>query len=209
MNLIDPKESLAARLTACLDATVEVPPSARKQAAVVLALTDAATPRLLLIRRSLALSLHPGEIALPGGKLEPTDADLRAAALREAFEEVALPANRLQLYGSLGCRISMSGLSVAAFVGIMPANLALRADPNEVEELIFAPLTFFADVNNLRVDHLWHQGTPRVTGRYQYQEHTVWGMTGGFIIDLVQRLYGIKLDIHTLKPAHRRGSVTR
>ena len=91
------EQTLVVRLRLCLEQNPSAIASAHGQAAVAVALTDEAEPHLLLIRRSLNLSLHPGEIALPGGKLEPTDANLAAAALREAWEEVALPPAEFQL----------------------------------------------------------------------------------------------------------------
>lgn len=67
------------------------PADSPRQAAVLLALTDEESPRLLMIRRALNLPTHPGEIAFPGGKRDEEDVDSYATALREAWEEVALP----------------------------------------------------------------------------------------------------------------------
>lgn len=187
--------ALAERLRGCLDPEPTGTAGARGQAAVALALTDEASPRLLLIRRSLQLALHPGEIAFPGGKLEQGDADLRAAAAREAWEEVALPAAQFDCCGSLKPRISMSGLAVSAFVGVIPAGLPLLAEAGEVEEILYVPLGFFADPANLRVDRVWRRGTLRQTARFQYESYTIWGMTGGFIVELVNRLYGAGLVV--------------
>lgn len=186
---------LAERLRRCLEPVPAPLAGARGQAAVLLALTDEPQPHLLLIRRSLQLALHPGEIAFPGGKLEPGDADLRAAALREAWEEVALPAARFEYCGSLSPRISMSGLAVGAFVGVVPVGLPLLADPAEVEELILVPLAYFAQPASLRVDQVWRRGVHRRTPRWQYENFTIWGMTAGFILDLVNRLYGAGLSV--------------
>jgi 8-oxo-dGTP pyrophosphatase MutT (NUDIX family) len=191
---------LAERLRRCLDPAPAATAGARAQAAVALALTDEQTPRLLLIRRSLQLALHPGEIAFPGGKLEPGDADLRAAAMREAWEEVALPAASFEVCGSLTPRISMSGLAVSAFVGVVPAGLALLAEAGEVEEILYVPLEFFAQSCNLRVDRVWRRGTLRRTPRFHYENYTIWGMTGAFIVELVNRLYGAGLVVETPRP---------
>jgi len=187
--------ALAERLRRCLDPAPAVETFSRAQAAVVLALTDEQSPHLLLIRRSLHLALHPGEIAFPGGKREPGDADLRAAALREAWEEVALPADRFLSCGCLTPRTSMSNLAVSAFVGVMPAGMTLRADVGEVEEMLYVPLEFFAERAHLRVDQVWRRGIARRAARYQYRHYTIWGMTAGFIVDLVNRLYGAGLVV--------------
>lgn len=187
--------TLALRLRQCLEQSPASIASKHGQAAVAMALSDEPEPRLLLIRRSLNLSLHPGEIALPGGKLEPGDADLCAAAVREAWEEVALPPEQFQNCGSLTPRLSMSGIGVTAFVGVVPPQLLLRADPREVDELIHVPLAWFADSRNLRADCIWRGGASRVTARYQYGDYTIWGMTGAFILDLVNRFYNVGFNV--------------
>jgi 8-oxo-dGTP pyrophosphatase MutT (NUDIX family) len=165
------------------------------QAAVLMALSDTPEPQLLLIRRGLQLPTHPGEIALPGGKVEPGDTDLLATALRESWEEVALASTQFRCCGNMTPRTSMTGLAVTAVVGLVPEDVLLRADAREVDELIWAPLAFFADADNLRVDRVMRNGSYRVAARYQYLNYTVWGMTAGFIVELVNRLYGIDLDV--------------
>jgi 8-oxo-dGTP pyrophosphatase MutT (NUDIX family) len=165
------------------------------QAAVLMALSDTPEPELLLIRRSLQLSSHPGEIALPGGKAELADTDLLTTALRESWEEVALPIDRFRFCGNLTSRTSMVGLAVTAMVGVVPQDLMLQADAREVDEIIRMPLLYFADPANLRTDRVMLRNLYRIAPRYQYLHYTIWGITAGFIIELVNRLYGANLDI--------------
>lgn len=164
-------------------------------AAVLMALTDEDEPRLLLIRRSLHLSAHPGEIALPGGKAEPGDPDLCATALREAWEEVGLQPGQFQHAGELASRTSMMGLAVTAIVGTIAATPRLTLQADEVAEAFFAPLAFFADARNLRADRFTRGSETRIAARYRYQDYTIWGMTAGFIVDLVNRYYDAGLDV--------------
>lgn len=195
------------RLQNCLEQEDGAAAQGRREAAVLLALTEEEQPQLLLIRRSLQLALHPGEIAFPGGKREPEDVDLRAAALREAWEEVALPAAAFRYCGSLARRVSMSGLSVAAFVGTIPPTLPLVPDRHEVETLIRVPLLHFAEPARLRVDQVWRDGTQRLAARFQYLDHTVWGMTAGFIVELVNRFYAAGLDVRRHAQSTRGGEI--
>lgn len=160
-----------------------------REAAVALALTDEVEPRLLLIRRSLALMLNPGEVAFPGGKAEAGDPDLFTTALREAEEEVALPRTRFDFCGSLSRRVTLGGLGVVGMVGVIPHDLALVPDPGEVTELICIPLSRFADRGALHVDRIWFNGESRLLARYQFDGRMIWGMTAGFIVELVNRLY--------------------
>lgn len=182
--------------------------TARVTAAVLMALTDESEPELLLIRRSLHLSAHPGEIALPGGKADPGDIDLRDTALREAAEEIGLPRACFRYGGQLVPRISMLGLSVTPIVGVVPPDVSLQMQPLEVEEVIRVPLAFFGERKNLRADRVIRNGETRTAARYQYRQYTIWGITAGFIVNLVNELYDARLDVGArlrtvLAEAHR------
>lgn len=183
------------RLRACLRQDLSPLVTGTGQAAVLMALSDAPEPELLLIRRGLQLPTHPGEIALPGGKVEPGDADLLATALRESWEEVALRPEQFRCCGYLTPRTSMTGLAVTAVVGLVPANAEFHPDAREVDELIRVPLRFFADGANLRADRVARRGNCRIAARYQYRHYTVWGITAGFIVELVNRFHGAGLDV--------------
>lgn len=173
------------------------PVDARRQAAVLLALTDEVSPRLLMIRRSLHLPTHPGEIALPGGKCDAGDCDLRATALREAWEEVALPSASVSYAGMLKPSVSLANLLVTPIVGVIPPDLTLRAHIGEVAEILYVPLAFFAESKNLRADRISSQGSARITARFQFERYTIWGLTGSFIVDLTNRLYDAGLDVES------------
>lgn len=169
--------------------------AARVPAAVLMALTDESDPHLLLIRRSLHLSAHPGEIALPGGKADADDIDLRDTALREAWEEIRLPRDCFGYGGHLAPRVSMLGLAVTAIAGVVSVDVPLQMQAVEVEEIIHAPLAFFAERKNLRADRVIRNGEVRIAARYQYRHYTIWGITAGFIVDLVNKLYDARLDV--------------
>jgi 8-oxo-dGTP pyrophosphatase MutT (NUDIX family) len=173
------------------------PAGAPRQAAVLLALTDEESPQLLMIRRGLNLPTHPGEIAFPGGKRDAEDADIFATALREAWEEVALPSESVSYAGMLASQVSVTNLFVTPIVGVIPPNLALRAHPGEVSEILYVPLAFFAEPKNLRADRIRWQGEERVSARFQFQHYTIWGLTGRFIVQLVNCLYDAELDIES------------
>lgn len=191
---------LAERLRNCLeDECYPVLPGVR-DAAVAIAISDEPEPQLLLIRRTEDLRLNPGEIAFPGGKSEPEDGDLRTTALREAWEEVALPAAAFRFCGNLPRRQTLAGIGVVAMVGVVPPALPLRADPSEVAAVIRLPLAGFADPANLRIDRIWLEGRPRGVARYNIGAHLIWGMTASFIVELVNRLYDAGLAGITIDP---------
>lgn len=171
------------------------PADSPRQAAVLLALTAEDSPRLLMIRRSLNLPTHPGEIAFPGGKRDAGDADIFATALREAWEEVALPSESVRFAGNLMPQLSITDLLVTPIVGVIPPDLPLRAHPGEVTEILYVPLEYFTDPNNLRADRIRWEGAERISARFQYRQYTIWGLSGRFIVQLVNCLYNAGLDI--------------
>lgn len=173
------------------------PPDSPRQAAVLLALTDEEAPRLLMIRRALNLPTHPGEIAFPGGKRDPEDVDIFATASREAWEEVALHSESVSYAGMLMSQSSITNLFVTPIVGVIPPDLVLRADPGEVTEILYVPLAFFADPKNLRADRIRWNDDERISARYQYERYTIWGLSGRFIVQLVNCLYNAGLDIES------------
>lgn len=171
-----------------------------------MAITDEIDPKLLLIRRSLHLPTHPGEIALPGGKRDPGDADLCATALREAWEEVTLEPTDFRYAGTLLQRTSMTGLAVAPIIGTIAPGLALHGYAGEVAEILYAPLAFFADPAHLRADRVRRSGVERIAPRYQYRHYTIWGLTAGFIVQVVNLLYGAGLDYEARAQSILRGA---
>jgi len=187
-------QSLFTRLQALLDPLPTAAQPTVGHAAVLLALTDELEPRLWLIRRSQHLLIHPGQIAFPGGKGEAHDHNLLATALREAEEEVALPRVLVAACGGLGVRQTLTGYGVSCFVGVVPADLVLTAEPNEVAELIALPLSAFAHAGNLHGDRIWRAGKKRRLPRYQVGSVMVWGMTASFIVELVNRFYDADFD---------------
>lgn len=171
------------------------PADSPRQAAVLLALTDEERPRLLMIRRALNLPTHPGEIAFPGGKRDAEDVDIFATALREAWEEVALPSESVSYAGMLMSQVSLTNLFVTPIVGVISPDVALRAHPGEVTEILYVPLSFFTDSKNLRADRILREGDERISARFQYEHYTIWGLSARFIVQLANCLYHANLDI--------------
>jgi 8-oxo-dGTP pyrophosphatase MutT (NUDIX family) len=163
---------------------------------VLVALTDEAQPRVLLGRRALHLPLHPGEVAFPGGKREPADRGPWDTALREAEEEVCCLPDRVRPLGELAPLVTRSGFTIHPCVGVIPANLPLRADPSEVAELLLLPLRQFSDPS------AWHvrtmpdpvDGRPLRVPHFHLQRDTVWGTTARVLLLLANLGLQAELD---------------
>ena len=119
----------------------EVPESARPSAVLFLLFGDAAAPQLLLIQRTADGRAHSSQIAAPGGRWEPADADLRTTALRETEEEVGIPPKDVDVLGELTpLYIPVSNFLVHPFVGYAPELPPLSPSKFEVERTLEAPL---------------------------------------------------------------------
>ena len=148
---------------------------------------------VVYIRRSDHVASHRGQVAFPGGRVEAIDATLLDAALREAHEEVGLDPATVDVVGGLPTmHTTASGIIVAPFVGVIPADSALKPDPSEVAEIFDVPLSALRDPG-YRGDY---EFTP--DGRAQaskfpailYGGQVIWGLTLRITINLLEILDG-------------------
>lgn len=166
-----------------------------RQAAVLVPVTRSGNPELLLTRRARGLSTHGGEVAFPGGRHDPEDADLLHTALRESREEVGLEPNKVQVAGSLSQVVSRHGILVTPYVGIIPPGLSYTANVDEIDSIFSAPLDFFAeDVRETthRIDYL---GESWYVPSYRFGQYKIWGLTAVMVVELVNLLYDRKLRL--------------
>ncbi len=146
---------------------------------------------LLFIRRSEQVS-HQGQVAFPGGRVEPTDRDLSHTALREAHEEVGILPESVELLGWLPTENTMvSGYTVAPFVGVIPDPLELRHDPIEVAEVFTVPIGALADARYRGIYEFRPAGG--LASRHPailYGGQVIWGLTYRITLELLGLLYG-------------------
>ena len=160
-------------------------------AAVLIGLvTHAAGLSVLLTQRTPHLADHAGQIAFPGGRIEQQDPDERAAALREAREEVGLDPAGVRLIGRLDTYVTRTGFRVEPVVGLIAPPLALSPDPHEVADIFEVPLDFVIDPTNLRRDSRIFQGTERFFWAIPWQGRYIWGATAGMLVNLAEVLRG-------------------
>jgi len=157
-------------------------------AAVLIAISDEAEPQLLLTRRPATMARHPGQIAFPGGRVDPGDASGIAAALREAEEEVALPRGEVEVLGTLDPYETGTGFSILPVVGIVPPGLALTPHQREVAELFHVPFAHVIDSANHERRHGEWQGRARSFYVIRHGTREIWGATAGILVNLSRRL---------------------
>lgn len=151
-----------------------------RPAAVAALLVDrAGEPHVPLIVRGADAPAHPGQIALPGGRVEAFDESVAVAAQREAFEELGVPRDRVEVLGLLDDVPTPTNFVITPVVARLDdAGVVLRPDPREVASWFLAPLAAFAD--RAAAEDLGTRTLDGVTYQlraYRIGEHRVWGAT--------------------------------
>lgn len=155
-------------------------------AAVLIAITDRAEPGVILTRRTDTLRRHAGQVAFPGGRVDPEDADAIAAALREA--EIALPREAVEVVGITDRFRTGTGYRIAPVVGVVPPDLPLVPHEAEVAAVFEVPLAFLLDPVNHRETSAEWQGRTRRFYEIPWPNHRIWGATAGIVVNLSRRL---------------------
>lgn len=171
-----------------LNPDIALPPGrVLRPAAVLIAIERTASGgQVLLTKRSSKLKHHPGQIAFPGGKLDPGDADLQAAALREAWEEVGLPPETVRIIGKLPSHETVTGFQVTPFVAELRGPFTPVAEAGEVEDVFTVPLRHVLDPAQFTVERRRWRGVWRQYYAVPYGPYYTWGATARILYKLAE-----------------------
>jgi len=156
-------------------------------AAVLIALTDSPQPGMILTVRREHMRTHAGQVAFPGGRIDPGETAI-AAALREANEELGLDPADVTILGQLEPYRTITGFDVFPVLGVIPPDPALEPHEHEVADWFEAPLDFVLDPGNHHRRTALFQGRDRHYYEINWNGRKIWGATAAMIVNLSLRL---------------------
>jgi len=156
-------------------------------AAVLIAVTEKTEPGVILTQRPQDMRDHPGQVAFPGGKIDPGESAVNAA-LREAEEELALDRNVVRVIGTTDRYRTGTGFDVTPVLGVVPPVLDLTPNPAEIEAWFEAPLKLLLERKHWRTHEASWRGARRSYLELHYDGFRIWGVTAAIIANLALRI---------------------
>ena len=160
-----------------------------RPAAVLVGIVDRPEPTVLLTQRAQHLPDHPGQISFPGGKIDKTDADPLAAALREADEEIGLARDLAKPLGYLDVYMTTLGYRIVPVIARVTPGFTLTLNAGGVDNVFEVPLAFLMDQANVQRHSRDWNGLTRHYYAITFGERYIWGVTAGILRNLHDRIY--------------------
>ena len=162
---------------------------ATRPAAVLVPVVARAEPAVLLTQRTPELRSHSGQIAFPGGSIDPQDESPLAAALREAHEEIGLEPSSIEPIGYLDLYLTFSGFRILPLVARVAPDYRLTINPSEVSDAFEVPLDFLMEPGNHQRHKRDWKGVERHYYAMPFGDRYIWGVTAGILRNLYERIY--------------------
>ena len=165
----------------------ELRAEANVPAAVMVAVTDRPEPGVILTVRREHMRTHAGQVAFPGGRIDPGE-DAIAAALREAWEEIGLDQSTAEVVAEVDPYRTITGFLVTPVLAVVPPDQQLSPHEHEVADWFEAPLHFVLDPANQQLKSALFQGRERHYYEIVWNDRKIWGATAAMIVNLSRRL---------------------
>jgi 8-oxo-dGTP pyrophosphatase MutT (NUDIX family) len=161
-----------------------------KDAAVLVpVIDDGDEARVIFTRRTATLRKHSGQIAFPGGAIDPEDGSPEEAAMREAEEEIGLAPVFVEPVGRLPQYLAATGFRITPVLSVVQRGFELKLNPDEVDDVFEVPLSFLMDPSNHQTGSRVWDGKERHFYQLPYEERNIWGITASIVRTLYERLY--------------------
>ncbi len=160
-----------------------------RPAAVLVPVVDRPEPTVLLTKRTAELPDHAGQVAFPGGKIDPGDESPLAAALREAEEEIGLDRGLVDPIGYLDLYMTTLGYRIVPTVAQVAPDFRLSLNRAEVDDAFEVPLSFLMQPDNHQRHSRDWKGMTRTFYAMPFGERYIWGVTAGILRNLYERIY--------------------
>lgn len=166
------------------------------EAGILLPVTDnPGQPEIVFTLRSANLNTHRGQVAFPGGKRDPDDHSLAATALRETHEEIGLPPEHVHIVAPLSQVMSRYGILVTPYVGVVPDDYPMRANPAEIESIFQVPIDYFLEDKRERTDALSFLNQTFYVPCYRWERYQIWGLSAVVLVDFLNAVYDADIDL--------------
>jgi 8-oxo-dGTP pyrophosphatase MutT (NUDIX family) len=157
-------------------------------AAVLVPIVDRPEPGVIFTVRTSRMRRHAGQVAFPGGRIDPEDDGPIAAALREAEEEIGLARHEVEIVGIADRYRTVTGFEVTPVLGVIPPDLPLTPHPDEVAEIFEAPLHHILRPEHQIVRTIDWRGRKRSYYEIEWAGQRIWGATAAMVVNLSRRL---------------------
>jgi 8-oxo-dGTP pyrophosphatase MutT (NUDIX family) len=189
-GLLEPRSDLKGDHALNPETWALLPGTEPRDAAVLVPIIDYDSgPRVLLTERASGLRSHSGQIAFPGGRMDPEDVSATDTALREAEEEIGLPRAFVRPLGYLDAYLSSSNYLVRPVVALVMPGAPVAPNPEEVADIFEVPLAFLMDEANHELHAREWRGMIRQYYAMPFGDRYIWGVTAGILRNMYERLY--------------------
>ena len=136
-------------------------------------------------------------MSFPGGMFETEDKNLQDTALRESHEETGLDSSKVKILGSIDTVVSRFNISVTPYVGIVPSDIELNDNSDEIEACFRVPLSFLLEDKRYRNDEINRNGDIFFMPAYSYDSYIIWGLTAMITVDFLNIALDANIDLKT------------
>lgn len=170
------------------------------EAGILVPVTHAREPEIILTQRASGMSTHSGQVAFPGGMREPEDPSILHTALRETEEEIGLSSGKVEVISPLSQVVSLHGILVSPFAAVIPPDCEFVPEEKELDAIFRVPVSFFLEDRRLRTDSIRIAGEQLYIPCYKWESYQIWGLSAVVLVDFLNEAYDAGIDLSLPDP---------